>query len=62
MARQDRLDVPGRRSDWLPRMRMDQDAFGSFAESFARWMGAAQFLIWMTGLIIAWVVLNLAMP
>ena len=41
---------------------MDQDAFGSFAESFARWMGTAQFLIWMTVLIIAWVVLNLAMP
>ena len=43
---------------WLPRMRMDQDAFGSFAESFARWMGTAQFLIWMTVLIIAWVVLE----
>ncbi len=63
MAKQERLDVPGRRrSEWLPRMRMDQDAFGSFAESFARWMGTAQFLAWMTVLIITWVVLNVTLP
>jgi uncharacterized membrane protein len=41
---------------------MDQDTFGSFAESFARWMGTANFLIWMTVLIIAWVVLNVTLP
>ncbi|HEY3547094.1 MAG TPA: DUF1003 domain-containing protein [Propionicimonas sp.] len=63
MAKQDRLDIPGRRrSEWLPRVRMDQDAFGSFAESFARWMGTAQFLMWMTVLIIAWVVWNVVFP
>ena len=63
MAKQDRLDIPGRsRTQWLPRMRMDQDAFGIFAESFARWMGTAQFLMWMTVLIIAWVVWNVVWP
>lgn len=63
MAKQDRLDIPGRgRAQWIPRMRMDQDAFGSFAESFARWMGTAQFLMWMTVLIIAWVVWNVVWP
>jgi uncharacterized membrane protein len=63
MAKQDRLDIPGRsRTQWLPRVRMDQDAFGSFAESFARWMGTAQFLMWMTVLIIAWVVWNVVWP
>jgi uncharacterized membrane protein len=63
MASQDRLDIPGRRrSEWIPRMRMDQDAFGSFAESFARWMGTATFLIWMTFAIIAWVVWNVSLP
>jgi uncharacterized membrane protein len=41
---------------------MDQDAFGSFAESFARWMGTATFLIWMTVLIIAWVIWNVLVP
>lgn len=63
MASQNRLDTPGRRrSEWLPRLRMDRDAFGSFAESFARWMGTATFLIWMTVLIIAWVVFNVVAP
>ena len=63
MAKQDRLDIPGRsRAQWLPRLRMDRDAFGSFAESFARWMGTAQFLMWMTVLIIAWVVWNVVWP
>jgi uncharacterized membrane protein len=63
MAKQDRLDIPGRsRTQWIPRVRMDQDAFGSFAESFARWMGTAQFLMWMTVLIIAWVIWNVVVP
>lgn len=63
MAKQERLDIPGRsRTQWIPRMRMDQDTFGSFAESFARLMGTAQFLFWMTIAIIAWVVWNVAWP
>lgn len=63
MAKQERLDMPGRRrNEWLPRMRMEDDAFGSFAESFARWMGTANFLIWMSIAIIAWVVWNVLAP
>jgi uncharacterized membrane protein len=63
MAKQERLDIPGRRrSEWIPRMRMESDAFGSFAESFARWMGTAQFLMWMSVAIIAWVVWNVVVP
>jgi uncharacterized membrane protein len=59
MAESDRLDTPGRRrNEWLPRMRMDKDTFGSFAESFARLMGTAGFLFWMTLLIIAWLIWN----
>jgi uncharacterized membrane protein len=42
-------------------MRMDQDTFGSFAESFARLMGTAGFLFWMTLLIIGWLALNLVL-
>lgn len=62
MPDKNRLDTPGRRrNEWLPRMRMDQDTFGSFAESFARLMGTAGFLFWMTLLIIGWLTLNLAM-
>jgi uncharacterized membrane protein len=60
MADKNRLDTPGRRrSTWIPRMRMDQDTFGSFAESFARLMGTAGFLFWMSVLIIFWLLWNI---
>ena len=59
MARpSDRLNTPGRRTTWVPRVRLPEDAFGSFAESFARFMGTASFLFWMTVFIIAWIVIN----
>ncbi len=56
----DRLDQPrerGRRRTLRPRSG-DTDRFGRFAESFARDMGTARFLIWMTMLILVWVVWN----
>jgi uncharacterized membrane protein len=62
MAEKNRLDTPGRRSAWVPRMRVDRDTFGTFAEQFARLMGTAGFLFWMTVLIIGWLVFNLTMP
>ena len=62
MARQDRLDTPGRRSAWLPRLRIDQDTFGGFAENFARWMGTAAFILWMTVAIIFWLIWNTSDP
>ena len=58
----DRLDEPGRGRSWLPRWRMDSDTFGKFAEGFARFMGTARFLIWMTVFIIAWLVWNWIAP
>ncbi len=62
MPDHNRLDTPGRRrNEWIPRMRVDGDAFGSFAENFARWMGTARFLFWMTVLIIGWLVFNIVM-
>jgi uncharacterized membrane protein len=53
-----RLDVPreGRRT-LLP--RYDADAFGRFAEGFARFMGTGRFLAYMTGFVIVWIALNL---
>ena len=62
MAKQERLDTPGRRSGWLPRVRVGDDAFGDFAESAARYMGTGKFIIWMSGFIIAWFVLNIFWP
>jgi Predicted membrane protein len=41
---------------------MDQDTFGSFAETFARWMGTANFILWMTVVIILWLIWNTTDP
>lgn len=62
MSSSERLNTPGRERRWLPKMRVDADVFGSFAESFARFMGTARFLIWMTVLIVAWVGWNVLAP
>ncbi len=56
MARQDpRLDTPGRRTGWMPRVRLGDDAFGDFAESAARFMGTGKFIVWMTVFIVGWI-------
>lgn len=55
--RTDRLDQPKQRGG-LRRPRFDQDAFGVAAEKFARFMGTGGFLVYMTGLIIVWITLN----
>lgn len=63
MARRtNRLNTPGRRTTWLPRIKLPEDAVGTFAESFARFMGTASFLFWMTVFIVAWVVINVVNP
>ncbi len=48
----------GRRT-FLPRVQMDSETFGVFAEAFARFMGTAKFLVYMTIFVVAWVTLNL---
>jgi uncharacterized membrane protein len=63
-----RLDQPQeiRRSlvgrSLVRRPAIDQDRFGSFAEQFARFMGTARFLIYMTLFVVIWIVWNLAVP
>ena len=41
-----------------PRKPVDPDAFGKFAESFARFMGTGRFLVYMTVFIIVWITFN----
>lgn len=53
-----RLDVPKDSRSLMRRPDLDPEMFGRFAETFARFMGTAKFLAWMTGLIILWVVWN----
>ena len=56
-----RLDQPRDRRRSLREgllARYDSDRFGRFAESFARFMGTATFLVWMTIFIVIWIVWN----
>lgn len=54
-----RLNTPGRqRRSLLPSFRLERDTFGRFAEGFARFMGTARFLGYMTVVIILWVLWN----
>ena len=58
-----RLDTPAEtRKPLLRRPNMDNDAFGVFAEQFARFMGTARFLLWMTAFIIVWIGWNTLAP
>lgn len=66
--RTSRLDVPRElRRPFLGRMldratAPDQDRLGRFAERFARFMGTARFLIWMTLVVAVWVGWNYLAP
>jgi len=42
--------------------RYDTEAFGRFAETIARFIGTARFLVLQTAVVIAWVVWNIVMP
>ena len=56
-----RLDQPQpRRTRILP--EWDPEAFGKLSERIARFIGTGRFLVWMTVVIIAWVLWNIAAP
>jgi uncharacterized membrane protein len=58
-----RLDVPkDTRRAIVRRPQVDSDQFGRFAESFARFMGTARFLIYMTLFVSAWLLYNWLAP
>ena len=58
-----RLDTPrDTRRTLVRRPSVDADAFGVFAESFARYMGTAKFMLWMTMFVAAWVAWNTLAP
>jgi uncharacterized membrane protein len=61
--RRGRLDTPLEQRRTLIRTpTYDRDAFGVFAEQFARFMGTARFLMWMTVFVIFWVGWNSLAP
>jgi uncharacterized membrane protein len=58
-----RLDTPREvRRPLLRRRDPDSDAIGIFAEEFARFMGTAKFLFYMTLFVGVWIVWNLTAP
>jgi uncharacterized membrane protein len=58
-----RLDTPRElRRPLVRRPSVDKDRFGVFAESFARYMGTAKFLIWMTAFVVLWIGWNTLAP
>lgn len=53
------LDTPMElKSRLLPNLTSDPDLFGRFAERFARYMGTANFLLYMTIFVVVWIALN----
>ncbi|WP_205471182.1 DUF1003 domain-containing protein [Nocardioides sp. SYSU D00038] len=59
-----RLDTPreARRRPLVRRPSYDSDTFGVFAEQFARFMGTARFLLWMTAFVVVWIAWNVLAP
>ena len=58
-----RLDQPREaRRALLARPQVDPEAFGRISERFARFMGTARFLVYMTAFIALWLVWNVLAP
>ena len=57
------LDTPREaRRQLLSRPQVDPDAFGRASEKFARFMGTARFLVYMTGFVAVWLAWNTFAP
>jgi uncharacterized membrane protein len=61
MARNFGLDTP-RQSRRSLRPDFDPESFGRLSERFARFLGTARFLIYMTVFVVAWVLWNYVAP
>lgn len=60
-SRRPRLDQPKKAGrNWLP--AWDPDAFGRLSERIARFLGTGRFIVWMTVVIILWVIWNVSAP
>ncbi len=59
-AQPPRLDIPrDTRRTLVRRPNYDPDMFGNFAETFARFMGTASFLVYITVFVVVWLAINL---
>ena len=61
-ARSARLDQPMAPRSALPRPHYDPDVFGRLSERFARFLGTARFLVYLTLFVALWIIWNIAVP
>ena len=61
MARHNGLDTPRIKGRTL-RPNYDPETFGRLSESFARFLGTARFLVYMTVFVATWVIWNAVAP
>ena len=61
MTRNNGLDTP-RETRRSLRANYDPEAFGRLSEKFARFLGTAHFLVYMTVFVITWITWNLLAP
>jgi uncharacterized membrane protein len=61
MARNNGLDTPRSKSRTL-RPNYDPETFGRLSESFARFLGTARFLVYMSVFVAFWVIWNTTAP
>ena len=61
MARHNGLDTPRIKGRTL-RPNYDPETFGRLSESFARFLGTARFLVYMTVFVATWVIWNIVAP
>jgi uncharacterized membrane protein len=61
MARNNGLDTP-RETRRSLRANYDPEAFGRLSERFARFLGTARFLVYMTVFVISWIAWNVLAP
>jgi uncharacterized membrane protein len=60
--RRDRMDQPQRRRPRMTLPNPDSESFGRLSERIARFLGTGRFLVWMTFVIMLWVLWNIAAP
>ena len=60
MTRREDLTTP--RAAGRVGVSYDSDMFGRFAESIANFLGTARVLVWQTGVVMVWILLNTVVP
>ena len=60
MVERNPLSEPRQRQrSLLPKVSLDSENFGEFAEAAARFMGTGKFIAYMTVFVVTWVTLNI---